>query len=205
MKGGEILRVSGGRWKKSRLFAGPTGKVRATTQLVRSSVFNILQDRIVGARFLDLFAGTGAVGIEALSRGANEIVFVESNPLNAAIIRRNLEKFRVTARVMARPANLALALLSSEGAPFNVIFLDPPYNEPFHCPLTLEYLAVSPLIAPGSVVVVQAHKSLWLRDHYGPLTLRKRYRYGTTHLWVYDFREDAEGTEARETVETLEK
>jgi 16S rRNA (guanine(966)-N(2))-methyltransferase RsmD len=192
---GEILRVSGGRWKKSRLYAGPTGKVRATTQLVRSSVFNILQGQIIGARFLDLFAGTGAVGIEALSRGAKSVVFVDSNPLNTALIHRNLEKFRASARVITRPANLALTLLDAEGEPFEVIFLDPPYDETYHCAATLEFLAVSRLIAPGSVVVVQAPKSLWLRDHYGPLRLRKTYRYGTTHLWAYDYREDGAGPE----------
>jgi 16S rRNA (guanine966-N2)-methyltransferase len=188
---GEVLRVSGGRWKKSRLYAGPVGKVRATTQLVRSSVFNILQDRVVGARFLDLFSGTGAMGVEALSRGARAVVFVEMNPLNGALIRRNLEKFRATGRVMTRPASVALSMLDSEGVPFEVIFMDPPYDEPFHCPATLEFLGASHLVAPGSVVVAQTPKSLRLRESYGSLTLRKIYRYGATALWVYDYRGDS--------------
>lgn len=201
MKGSEKLRVTGGRWKKARLFAGPTGKIRATTQLVRASVFNILQDRVVGARFLDLFAGTGAVGIEALSRGARSVVFVESHPLNTALIRRNLEKFRASARIITRPVNIALSLLNVEGEPFDVIYLDPPYHEPFHCLATIEYLSESRLIAPRSVVVIQAHRSVSLRPFYGSLALRKRYRYGTTHLWVYDYAEDLPESGATEATE----
>ncbi len=192
----EPLYVAGGKWKRSRLYSGPTDKLKPTTELVRASVFNILQDQIHGARFLDLYAGTGAVGIEALSRGARHVTFVEWDARNVALIRKNLQKFGALpqARILRMDVRQALRTLDAEGEPFEVIFLDPPYAEPQACPMTLEFLSISRLIKPGTSVVVQSHRSLVLRERYGPLVLRKRYPYGVTVLWVYDFWEDADSS-----------
>jgi 16S rRNA (guanine966-N2)-methyltransferase len=104
--------------------------LQPTADRVRESLFGMLSEHLVGARFLDLFAGTGAVGLEALSRGANQATFVESHSPAGRVIQENIQKcgFEKRARVLLTPVARALAILQREHAVFDLIFLDPPYD-----------------------------------------------------------------------------
>ncbi|MEW6725294.1 MAG: 16S rRNA (guanine(966)-N(2))-methyltransferase RsmD [Bacillota bacterium] len=124
------MRVIAGLAKGRRLRSLPGLETRPTSDLVRGALFNILMNVIEDADFLDLFAGTGAVGIEALSRGARSAEFVESDRRSLAIIRANLETTGLAdrARVHGEAAEQAVARWARQQRQFDLIFLDPPYN-----------------------------------------------------------------------------
>ena len=129
------MRIVGGRWRGLGLAALGRGDaaahLRPTSDRVRESLFSILTagafgDRVTGARVLDLFAGTGALGLEALSRGAAEATFVDDGRRALALIRANLDKAGAAGRVLARDAT---RLPANSGPPFDLVFLDPPYGK----------------------------------------------------------------------------
>jgi 16S rRNA (guanine966-N2)-methyltransferase len=149
------MRVIAGRWRGRRL-ATPRGReLRPTSDRAREALFSMLEHgepRLAGARFLDLFAGTGAIGIEALSRGAAEVVLVERDPAAARLIRANL-------RALGEPAGARLLLadatrLGPAPHPFDLAVLDPPYRSPLARP-ALESLLAGGWLAPGARVVVE--------------------------------------------------
>ncbi|MGH8104517.1 MAG: 16S rRNA (guanine(966)-N(2))-methyltransferase RsmD [bacterium] len=180
------LRVIGGRWKKRRLVSPPEGKLKPTTDRVRAAFFNIVQWQIAGCDFLDVFSGSGAVGVEALSRGVKSATFIESNALNARLIERNVEKIGSTeARVMKRDATLALEILETQGAQFDVIYLDPPYDAQFLLEEALVILGRGGLLKKSATVVGEVRQGVRMLDTYGALKLEKDYTYGDTRLWVY--------------------
>jgi len=121
------LRVIAGQWRGRRLSFPDLPGLRPTPDRVRETLFNWLAPVLPGARCLDLFAGSGALGIEALSRGAAEVVFVERHPLAARALRDNLE--RLSARGALVEQSEALNWLRQPGQPFEIVFLDPPFGE----------------------------------------------------------------------------
>lgn len=136
-----------------------------------------------GARVLDLFAGTGNLGIEALSRGCSEAVFVDSHRESVAVILRNLDGlgFGDRARVIARDAVAAIDCLEREGVPFQLVMLDPPYRLGL-TEKVLERLAGSLLITGETIIVAESAANETLPDHVGPLYLVDRRTYGDTVL-----------------------
>jgi 16S rRNA (guanine(966)-N(2))-methyltransferase RsmD len=147
---------------------------------------NTLAPRLSGARVLDLFAGSGALGIEALSRGARLAVFVERDRMAAAQIRSNLAASALGPRAMVRRANALteIAVLAGAGERFDVIILDPPYGLGLQT-RTVRLLEASGLLAPGGIVVAEGH---W-RDDPGDVDGLRRSRtarYGETALWFYE-------------------
>lgn len=121
------LRIIGGRWRSRRLEFPDLPELRPTQNRVRETLFNWLAPRLPGARCLDLFAGSGALGIEALSRGAAEIVFVERRPTAIRALRENLAQLKAEgARV--EPGE-ALTWLRQPGTPFEIVLLDPPFGQ----------------------------------------------------------------------------
>lgn len=121
------LRIIGGQWRSRRLEFPDLPGLRPTPNRVRETLFNWLAPRLPGARCLDLFAGSGALGIEALSRGASEVVFVEHHPLAIRALRANLARLKAEgARV--EPGD-ALAWLRQPGTPFEIVLLDPPFGQ----------------------------------------------------------------------------
>lgn len=120
------LRIIGGEWRGRKLSFPAADDLRPTPDRVRETLFNWLQGIIEGARCLDLFAGSGALGLEALSRGASEVVFVEQNPRIADQIRQHLATLKSThGRVITSDA---FSFLRGPMTPFDVVFLDPPYR-----------------------------------------------------------------------------
>src|SRR5207302_1778695 len=129
------------------------------------TVFKVLGRAVAGSHFLDLYAGTGAVGIEALSRGAAEAVFVENHAAAAKLIRENLALLKIEsgAQVISAGASQALVKLSSRTRPpFDFIFLDPPYAAEHEYGLTLDLLAASSLTAADSIVIAEHRKTFAL-------------------------------------------
>src|SRR5437660_8703725 len=176
------MRIGGGRARGPRLRAKGGRGVRPTSTLVSDAVFNSLAPRIAGACVLDLFAGTGRLGIEALSRGAREAVFVERDARNAALIRQNLAAAGLSDRGVVRRAD-ALAAAEGERRRFDLIFLDPPYGRGLAAE-ALRRVAAGTLLAAGGLVIAEGH---W-RDDPGEIAGLARVRtarYGETAVWVY--------------------
>lgn len=176
------MRIGGGRARGTRLRAKGGRGVRPTSTLVSDAVFNSLAPRIAGACVLDLFAGTGRLGIEALSRGAREAVFVERDARNAALIRQNLAAAGLSDRGVVRRAD-ALAAAEGERRRFDLIFLDPPYGRGLAAE-ALRRVAAGSVLAAGGLVIAEGH---W-RDDPGEIAGLARVRtarYGETAVWVY--------------------
>lgn len=149
---GNTLRIIGGEWRGRKLrFADGEG-LRPTTDRVRETLFNWLQPLIAGARCLDLFSGSGALGLEALSRGAGRVVFIERNPKAVAMLRENLALLQ-SGNAEVHQGD-ALAWLRGEPTPFDVIFLDPPFRQDLLAP-ALTLLDEGGWLTPGARVYIE--------------------------------------------------
>lgn len=168
-----------------RRLATPSGRdTRPTSDRVREALFNSLAGRLAGARFADLYAGSGAVGIEALSRGAAHALFVESSPKATRVLRENLATLGVAHAAEVVTAPVASALARDPGAPYDVVFADPPYAQPdAELAEVLEALVTGGWIAEDGMVVVERSSRTgspaWARG----LTESRSRRYGETTLW----------------------
>jgi 16S rRNA (guanine(966)-N(2))-methyltransferase RsmD len=163
---------------------------------VKEALFSILSPRIVGARFLDLYAGTGAIGIEALSRGAMQATFVESHPASLRVLRDNLTRCNLTALADIRPCPATRFLLRPErdGRPYDIVFADPPYHEGGASGDLLSSIAASAIITSESLVILEHFTKLPVPPQVGRLVRLRQYRYGDTTLSV--FRTEAKGASA---------
>jgi 16S rRNA (guanine(966)-N(2))-methyltransferase RsmD len=163
-------------------------KIRPTADQVREAIFNIITSRFAleGIAILDLFAGTGALGIEALSRGAQSAVFVDANPDAQRLIIENLALtgFRRQGRLIRAYANKGIRIVEGQGLRFGGVFLDPPYDEGWVAKV-LQALARSAILEPQAWVVVEHSQHETGADAYPPLLLTDRRRYGTTGVSFY--------------------
>ncbi len=179
------LRIIGGDRKGLPLLCLRGASLRPTSGRVREALFDILGGDVAGARFLDLFAGTGAVGIEALSRGADLCVFVEKDRAATAIGRRNLLSggFGPRAEWIVGSLPAALSRLP-RGESFSLVFLDPPYDGPLG-EETLRALGRSGIPGPACRVILEHRKSWEPPAREGCLFRRRSARYGDTVLSFY--------------------
>ena len=149
------MRVIAGKARGVRLSSVPGTDTRPTLDRVKEALFNILQTWVPGSDFLDLFAGNGGIGIEALSRGARHAVFVDLKPQCTRMIRANLQAAKVDgAQVLTMPVERALERLAKAGSQFDIIFLDPPYGRQL-VGKTLAALEGYDLLRPGGLVVAE--------------------------------------------------
>lgn len=177
---------------RGRPLAAVPGKgTRPTSDRVKEAMFSILGGYLDGGRVLDGFAGTGALGIEALSRGAERAVFVEKSPAALRVLRENLTRCDLLDRSVVFPTDLSRALaklasmhLQGAGEPFRWVFLDPPYRMT-EIAAYLELLAAHRLVAPGAVAVAETAAETVLPEGIGPWHQWKRSRYGDTALTFY--------------------
>lgn len=182
------MRIISGLYRGFRLRSLKGQHLRPTTDQMRETLFDVLGPSIDGARFLDIYAGSGAVGLEALSRGAREVVAVESHRPAVELIERNLETLSASPkqlRVMACQAAKGLDRLADEGGQFEYVFIDPPYAEIAEYHRALRQLGRSTLLAPESVVIVEHSRHVRLEEHYGPLALHRSLRHGDSQLSFY--------------------
>src|ERR1700740_101274 len=150
------MRIIAGKFRSRQLKSLKRLALRPTSDMLRETLFNILGPRVEGSRFLDLFAGTGALGIEAISRGAMSAVFVENHPAAVRLIRENLASLEIKsgARIIASAVTPALAKREKEhAAGFDFIFLDPPYANEKDYQATFHSLENSPLVAESTIVI----------------------------------------------------
>ncbi len=166
---------------RGRKLKTPEGMdIRPTTDNVKESVFNILQFDIEGRRVLDLFAGTGQLGIECLSRGAKEAVFIDRSRDAVKIIRENLKACGFTAPVLQQDA---LSYLDRCGQ-FDVIFVDPPYDAELYAPV-LEKINSIDILSDGGIILCEARREKELPDMRPPYFKRREYCYGRVKLGLY--------------------
>jgi 16S rRNA (guanine966-N2)-methyltransferase len=179
------MRIIAGAFKGRRL-APVKGRIRPTAAKVREAVFNILGAGVDGVRVLDLFAGTGALGIEALSRGAAAAVFVEEHPEALKVLRRNLEALELSGRteVWPLPVTAALKKAAGRGERFGLAFLDPPYGGDAAA-AALSTLASLDLLGSGARVVVEHSRRESLPEACGALMRLTVRRYGDTQVAFY--------------------
>jgi 16S rRNA (guanine966-N2)-methyltransferase len=194
------MRISGGIAKGRKIgvkkaFAqkGEAGELRPTSAKVRQAIFNIIGDRIIDSVFLDLYAGTGAVGIEALSRGAKKTVFVDDNSLRISIIKKLLEKFGL--KDMARVVkDRASNFIKKTESVFDIIFVDPPYASG-ELDMVLPLIDEKGILGDNGIVIAE-HPSKKTPPFTSPLDkggirgvgslrLIKTYKYGDTSLSLY--------------------
>lgn len=151
------MRVIAGSARRLLLKTVPGEGTRPTTDRIKETLFNMLQYDIAGSAFLDLFSGSGAIGIEALSRGAREAVFVEQDPKAVSCIRENLKTTRLEDRALVMQADVLSALKRLEGKreQFDFIFMDPPYRHQLE-QRVFEYLTASKLADGSTTVIIEA-------------------------------------------------
>jgi 16S rRNA (guanine(966)-N(2))-methyltransferase RsmD len=185
------MRIIAGTYR-SRILKTLKGlSLRPTSDRLRETLFNVLAPAVTGSRFVDLFAGTGAIGIEALSRGAAEVVFIENHAPAATLIRRNLESLGIDTgvTVLSVDALRGLAMLAARknsGAPaFDIVFLDPPYAAAEDYARVLEFLGSANLLAPGGIVVAEHRRNFDLPEEPGALKRFRVLRQGDAALSFY--------------------
>jgi 16S rRNA (guanine966-N2)-methyltransferase len=188
------MRIIAGTFRSRQLKSLKGIALRPTSDKLRETLFNVLADLVTGSRFVDLFAGTGAVGIEALSRGAREAIFVEKYPAAVALIKKNLEllEIRTGARVLPLDALHALKRLAEEpaaaSARADILFLDPPYAEKERYKSVLSFLGEANLLAENAVVIAEHQRSLDLPETFGKLERVRVHRQGDAALTFFRFR-----------------
>ena len=182
------MRVIAGTSKGRRLKV-PRGKgVRPTSDYLREALFGILGASVRGARLLDLYAGSGAVGIEALSRGGGEVVFLEQDPVCLRVLRQNVEAAGSgQRRVVAGDVLRLLPRLIRQGESFDIIFLDPPYGSRL-ARRTLDVVASGDLVRTGGVVIVEHFAKDPLPPQIGHLRRVREKVHGQTVLSFYERR-----------------
>lgn len=179
------LRIIGGRFKGRYISSMLLPGLRPTANMVRESLFNIIGTRIEGAIFYDLFAGTGSVGIEALSRGAKSVCFVEENRACSELLYENINLLSLADEASLVTGDAVRFLkkldssISGESEDFNIIFADPPYSTDL-LNQVLSVLEVSSLIKNGMLIMEHSYK----HDLNMPFNDVSRYRYGDTRLTV---------------------
>lgn len=196
------MKISGGlakgrRIATKRLFtkASRDEELRPTSSKVREAIFDILRDRIEGASFVDLYAGTGTVGLESLSRGAGRAVFVEPNKLRAKAIKENAVKFGFSEKtiVVDGRAHEFLKKASFEKKRFDIFFVDPPYFSE-EIMRTLPMIGEKGLLNDRGIVIVEHFFKRKLSETVGELKMNRIYRYGDTMLTIYMKKKEIEKT-----------
>lgn len=179
------------RGRSLRAVAG--AEVRPTSDRLRETLFNILSPSIRGSRFLDLCAGSGAVGIEALSRGASHVTFIESSRRARSSIEANLRTLGIAdgARLITRDALTALKHLAEMSEQFDLVFFDPPYASELYDNV-LSKLAESNLIGPDSIVIVEHRAKHRLAASFSHLKLYRQVKQGESAFSFYKLEDDLE-------------
>jgi 16S rRNA (guanine(966)-N(2))-methyltransferase RsmD len=196
------MRIIAGTFR-SRTLEAPAGlATRPTSDRLRETLFNVLAPRIQGASFLDLYAGSGAVGMEALSRGARAVTFVERAPAALSVLRANLAKLGIATGFRIQPGSVGAYLRRQEAsqkpareadrkpAPptaFALVFLDPPYDAAQEYAATLNLLGASQagLLAPGALVIAEHRRKERLEERYGCLERTRLLEQGDASLSFY--------------------
>lgn len=177
------MRVITGLARGRRLETLPGEVTRPTAEKVKESLFSAIQFDIEGRRVLDLFAGSGQLGIEALSRGASGCVFVDKNTEAVKVIKRNLQHTGLMEKAQVLGTD-ALSYLTRPGDRFDLVFLDPPYAAELLLPALNK---VAPLVNDGGILVCETEDGIELPQRVDRFTVARTYRFGRIFVWVYRY------------------
>ncbi len=186
------MKILGGQFKNRNIYMPKD--IRPTQNMTRKALFDILGQDLSGTSFLDLFAGSGAVGLEAVSRGASKVVFVEKNPESLDALYENIEllglpmlaKDGLSYEVIDEDAFATVKMLGRNQVRFDIVFLDPPYGLGLS-KKALNVISRYDILTPVSWVVIEHEKGEKLPREEGPLALKKQKFYGKTGLSFYSF------------------
>lgn len=184
-----MVRVIAGEFKSRRLKTLEGAATRPTSDRLKETLFNLLQRRMAGCSFLDCFAGSGSIGIEALSRGAGFVAFVESSAAAGRVIRQNLSALGMEDssrhQVLVHAAASALKMLGRARKKFDIVFVDPPYVAEDEYPQVLTQLQSQQLLNPEAIVVAEHSRFLSLADRARPFTKLREIRQGDSVLSLF--------------------
>src|SRR5580692_7061873 len=191
-----LMRIIAGKYR-SRILKSLKGlALRPTSDRLRETLFNVLGSAVAGSRFLDVFAGTGAVGIEALSRGAAHVTFLENHAPAAKLIRQNLDALKIATNytILAADALTAFQKLAARhtpsAPPYDFVFVDPPYANHADYTRTLDFLSTANFLAPTAVVIFEHHHKFHLPVSAGHPTRTRQLKQGDAILSFFRFSGD---------------
>lgn len=177
------MRIIGGEYRGKKLAFPKSADIRPTQDRVREALFNVIAPYIRDARVLDLFAGSGSLGIEGISRGAKDVTFVDNDPRCTGIISKNVKDVDIEgkSRILRMDALRAINLLAHEGEPFDIVFLDPPYYHDFPKKILIK-LGQCDILAQNNIIVVEHSKKDKIPVKIESIIPYNQKRYGNTML-----------------------
>jgi len=180
------MRIIAGQWKAKRITSPNTERVRPTLESVRESIFSIINSYIEGAEVLDLFGGTGSLGIEALSRGSNFVWFNDIDKQAIKIISTNvtLTEYQSCVKITRKDYDKCLKQIASEKRQFDIIFLDPPYNTKYEEKI-LEKIAIEGVLKKEGIIVLETDKRKEFNEKIKGLILKDKRIYGRVMIRIY--------------------
>ena len=186
-----MVRVIAGEFKSRKLKTLDGQATRPTSDRLKETLFNLVQSRIVASVFLDCFAGSGSVGIEALSRGAAFVAFIEKEPRAVQVVQQNLESIgeagSARCQILSQKAEAGLKSLERTGRKFDIVFLDSPYADADQYPRVFEQLQNCELLNDEALVVAEHSKFLELPAQVMHLERRREVRQGDSVLSLFHF------------------
>ena len=185
------MRIIAGRFRGHKLIAPKNLNIRPTTDRIKESIFNIIQNHIYDSVVIYLFSGTGNLGIEALSRGATKVYFIDKNKESISIIKKNLEKIDSTnmSNIIHDNVISGIKKLSKDNVQANIIFMDPPYKKGL-VENVLEHIDKSNILSSNGIIIVEEDSSEDLPENIGNLFIFRQKKYGNTSISFYKEREE---------------
>ncbi len=177
------MRIISGKYKGHKLAEFDLPHLRPTTDRVKESLFNIMQGYFEGQQILDLFSGSGNLGLEALSRGAAQVHFVDKHPQSIELLKKNLDNLKIKADFKIFAQDVYLFLKTTANV-YDIIFIDPPFTEKMADAL-LQEMAISKVFKTGTLIAIESGLKEKIQDFYGPLKLWDRRQYGDKSLSIF--------------------
>ena len=187
-----MMRIITGSARGTHLYTLEGDATRPTSERAKEALFSMLQDAVRNARVLDLFAGSGQLGLEALSRGAAHAVFVDGAKKAVEIVRRNAERTHLQDKARIVSADALAFLRGCREQPFDLVFLDPPYASDL---LEQVLTKVEPLVNDGGIIVCETNESTKLPMRLGRFYLAKSSRFGQAYIRIYRYNNGEEDAE----------
>lgn len=182
------MRIIGGKYRSRKIKQPKLGSTRPTKDRIREAVFNVIAEKVPGSDVLDIFAGSGAYGLEALSRGAKSATFVENNKQAIRVLKENIRSLGAEAekasRIIAEDALKAIEKLSASGKTFDIVFSDPPYNKEL-ARKSLIMINRYDILKPLGFAVIEHHAQEGLPETAGGLSLLKQKTYGDIYISIF--------------------
>lgn len=184
-----MVRIIAGKFKHHRLTTPKGLETRPTSDRLKETLFNLIREKVAEAFFLDCFSGSGSIGIEALSRGASGVTLIECAPRAVQVIQRNLKSLAPApphqVELLTQSAQISLRILQRRKCKFDIVFIDPPYNDVQQYPQTLEQIHNCHILAPQACVILEHSKWFTLPSRYYDLTRVRQVRHGDSQLSLY--------------------